>query len=100
MGDPMAADIIHTRAIVNHTRRLFLCLAYFIGCVTAMYLENHQMEDATKWTLINKRQFVQLGSLSAWFSLISHEAGFNDAKTAQSPHNANLIPSCFNLIFS
>jgi hypothetical protein len=48
MGDPMAADIIHTRAIVNHTRRLFLCLAYFIGCVTAMYLENHQMEDATK----------------------------------------------------
>lgn len=26
--------------MVKHTLRLFLCFAYFIGCVTAMYLLN------------------------------------------------------------
>lgn len=44
MGDPIAADIIHTNAIVNQTRLLFLCLAYLIGCVTAIYLK--QVEQA------------------------------------------------------
>jgi len=41
MGLPMAALMAHTSTIVSHTRRLFLCLAYFIGCVTAMYLRKN-----------------------------------------------------------
>lgn len=45
MGDPIAADITQTSAIVNHTLLVFLCLAYLIGCVTAMYLEQkYQIE--------------------------------------------------------
>lgn len=39
IGLPIAADIAQTNSIVNHTLLLFLCLAYFIGCVTAIYLQ-------------------------------------------------------------
>lgn len=39
MGEPIAAEIAQTNNIVKHTRRLFLCFAYFIGCVTAIYLQ-------------------------------------------------------------
>lgn len=39
MGEPIAKDMAQTRNIVMQTRRLFLCFAYFIGCVTAMYLQ-------------------------------------------------------------
>jgi hypothetical protein len=44
MGEPIAADIAHTRRIVRHTRRLFLCFAYLIGCVTAIYLQTEAKE--------------------------------------------------------
>lgn len=40
MGLPIAADIAHTSNIVKQTRLLFLCFAYFIGCVTAIYLKS------------------------------------------------------------
>lgn len=39
IGLPIAADIAQTNSIVNHTLLLFLCFAYFIGWVTAMYLQ-------------------------------------------------------------
>ena len=37
-GAPIAAEVIHTRMIVKMTRLLFLCLAYLMGWVTAIYL--------------------------------------------------------------
>lgn len=40
----MAADIAHTNSIVRHTRLLFLCFAYLIGCVTAIYLQKKGRE--------------------------------------------------------
>lgn len=39
IGDPIATEIIQTIAIVHPTRLLLLCLAYFIGLVTAMNLK-------------------------------------------------------------
>lgn len=42
IGAPIAADTSHTRTIVNQTLLLFLCFAYLIGCVTAMYLKKYQ----------------------------------------------------------
>lgn len=38
IGDPIAADIAHTSRMVRQTLRLFLCFAYLIGWVTAIYL--------------------------------------------------------------
>lgn len=40
IGDPIPTDMIQTIAIVHPTRLLLLCLAYFIGLVTAMNLIN------------------------------------------------------------
>lgn len=39
IGDPIAIDMAHTSNIVTNMRTLFLCFAYLIGCVTAIYLE-------------------------------------------------------------
>ena len=39
IGEPMAADTIQTIAMVNETRVLLLCLAYLIGRVTAINLD-------------------------------------------------------------
>lgn len=39
IGDPIAIDMAHTSNIVTNMRVLFLCFAYLIGCVTAIYLE-------------------------------------------------------------
>jgi hypothetical protein len=36
----------HTSAMVSHTRRLFLCFAYLMGCVTAMYLRQDREDDS------------------------------------------------------
>lgn len=47
IGEPMAADITHTNTIVSHIRRLFLCLAYLIGCVTAIYLQQQKKLELT-----------------------------------------------------
>lgn len=38
IGDPITTDITHTSSIVMNMRKLFLCFAYLIGCVTAIYL--------------------------------------------------------------
>lgn len=38
IGDPIAIDMAHTSNIVTNMRKLFLCFAYLIGCVTAIYL--------------------------------------------------------------
>lgn len=39
IGDPIAIDMAHTSSIVTNMRKLFLCFAYLIGCVTAIYLK-------------------------------------------------------------
>ena len=39
MGEPIAIDMAHTSSIVTNMRKLFLCFAYLIGCVTAIYLQ-------------------------------------------------------------
>jgi len=39
IGEPTNPENAHTNTIVSHTRVLLLCLAYFIGCVTAMNLQ-------------------------------------------------------------
>lgn len=51
MGEPIAAEIAQTNNIVKHTRRLFLCFAYFIGCVTAIYLKKKNIEGINKYIL-------------------------------------------------
>lgn len=38
IGEPIATDMAQTNNIVMNMRILFLCFAYLIGCVTAMYL--------------------------------------------------------------
>jgi hypothetical protein len=43
MGSPMAAEMAHTRPMVNQTRLWFLWRAYLIGWVTAMYLPIKQI---------------------------------------------------------
>lgn len=40
IGLPIAADTAQTNNIVSHTLVLFLCLAYSIGLLTAIYLES------------------------------------------------------------
>jgi hypothetical protein len=42
MGLPIAAEMTHTKAMVSHARLLFLCFAYFMGWVTAMYLQEYK----------------------------------------------------------
>lgn len=44
IGEPIAADMAQTNKIVKQTLRLFLCLAYLMGCVTAIYLLDRQKE--------------------------------------------------------
>ena len=39
MGAAMATDMTQVKANVTNTRFEFLCLEYFIGCVTAINLK-------------------------------------------------------------
>lgn len=39
MGRPIAAEIAQASRMVRQTRGLFLCFAYSMGRVTAIYLE-------------------------------------------------------------
>lgn len=41
----MAALSAQTKTIVSQALRLFLCLAYFIGFVTAIYLRTKQHQN-------------------------------------------------------
>lgn len=48
IGDPIAIDMAHTSNIVTNIRKLFLCFAYLIGCVTAIYLLSLREKEKTK----------------------------------------------------
>lgn len=45
IGEPIAIDMAQTSNIVTNMRKLFLCFAYLIGCVTAMYLQKKRERE-------------------------------------------------------
>lgn len=48
IGEPIAIDMAQTSKIVMNMRKLFLCFAYLIGCVTAMYLWEKKRKEKRK----------------------------------------------------
>lgn len=53
IGDPIAIDIAHTNSIVTNIRVLFLCFAYLIGCVTAIYLKKRNQNGKHEKFILN-----------------------------------------------
>lgn len=62
----MAADMTQTKAIVDQTLCVFLCFAYLMGCVTAMYLKQEGIEKV-KFVIKERRGNFYLEKLISFF---------------------------------
>lgn len=67
----MAADMTQTKAIVDQTLCVFLCFAYLMGCVTAMYLKQEGIEKV-KFVIKERRGNFYLEKLISFFFLLAY----------------------------